>query len=62
MLGHAANVFKKWDVNCDLKIDVGDVNSVLSAILVERTDDQYDVNNGGAVDVGDVNSVLAEIL
>lgn len=45
-----------------MKIDVGDVNSVLSAILVERTDDQYDVNNDGAVDVGDVNSVLAEIL
>ena len=51
-----------FDVNGDGKVDVGDVNAVLEAILSESTDTKFDVNNDGLVDVGDVNAILEAIL
>lgn len=50
------------DVNSDGNVDVGDVNTILTAILNNDNTPQFDVNNDNNVDVGDVNTVLAIIL
>ncbi len=50
------------DVNDDGRVDVGDVNTVLSDILLGGTTMDYDVNGDGRVDVGDVNTILTTIL
>ena len=50
------------DVNEDGKVDVGDVNAVLEAILAGSKDAKFDVNNDTKVDVGDVNTILDAIL
>ncbi len=52
----------KFDVNSDTKVDVGDVNAVLEAILAGKTDDKFNVNGDTGVDVGDVNAILEYIL
>ena len=49
-------------MNSDGKVDVGDVNSVLEAILAGSTESKFDVNGDSKVDVGDVNAVLEAIL
>ena len=51
-----------YDVNNDGKVDVGDVNTVLAAILAHSNNAKYDVNGDTKVDVGDVNTILAAIL
>lgn len=50
------------DINNDGKVDVGDVNAVLAAILAGDKDTALDVNHDGSVDVGDVNAILDAIL
>lgn len=50
------------DLNGDNKVDVGDVNIVLQAILNGNHDAVYDINGDHAVNVGDVNAVLGTIL
>ena len=50
------------DVNSDGRVDVGDVNAILAAILAGNTDAVLDVNGDGRVDVGDVNTILDAIL
>lgn len=46
------------DLNGDNKVDVGDVNTVLTAILNGNHSATYDINGDGNVNVGDVNAVL----
>lgn len=50
------------DVNGDGSVDVGDVNTVLEAILSHDADPALDVNGDGNIDVGDVNTILEAIL
>ncbi len=50
------------DTNDDGYVDVGDVNTVLTDILLGGTNMDLDVNGDGRVDVGDVNTVLWTIL
>lgn len=50
------------DVNGDGSVDVGDVNTILAAILAGNYNAAYDVNGDHNVDVGDVNTILAAIL
>lgn len=50
------------DVNGDASVNVGDVNTVLGAILANDDNPRYDVNLDGQVNVGDVNAILATIL
>lgn len=50
------------DVNGDNKVDVGDVNTILVAILTGDHSAVYDINGDGDVNVGDVNTVLGTIL
>ncbi|MBQ9466059.1 MAG: hypothetical protein IJU62_03670 [Muribaculaceae bacterium] len=52
----------KFDVNSDGRVDVGDVNAVLAAILAGETSSKYNVNGDAGVDVGDVNAILEAIL
>ncbi len=52
----------KFDVNGDNKVDVGDVNAILEAILAGNNEAKFDVNGDTTVDVGDVNAVLEAIL
>ena len=52
----------KFDVNNDTKVDVGDVNAILEAILAGNNDAKFNVNGDTGVDVGDVNAVLEYIL
>ena len=54
--------YNKFDVNGDKKVDVGDVNAVLDAILNNSNDSKFDVNGDNKVDVGDVNAILDYIL
>ncbi len=62
IVDESAPQFEKEDVNQDGKVDVGDVNAVLEAILASNSDAKYDVNNDTKVDVGDVNTILDKIL
>lgn len=58
-----AEVFLLGDVNRDEAVDVGDVNTVLDAILASgEADPSLDVNGDGTVDVGDTNYILDLIL
>ena len=50
------------DVNEDGAVDVGDVNTVLAAILNNDSRLSLDVNGDNNVDVGDVNTILNTIL
>lgn len=50
------------DVNGDGNVDVGDVNTILAAILAGNHNAAYDVNGDHNVDVGDVNTILEVIL
>lgn len=50
------------DVNHDNKVDVGDVNTLLEAILGGNDNLFFDQNGDGKIDVGDVNVVLGLIL
>ncbi|MBQ9466710.1 MAG: hypothetical protein IJU62_07020 [Muribaculaceae bacterium] len=52
----------KFDVNGDNKVDVGDVNAILEAILAGNNEAKFNVNGDTSVDVGDVNAVLEAIL
>ncbi len=54
--------YSKFDVNRDTRVDVGDVNAVLEAILAGSDDTRFDVNGDTKVDVGDVNAILEAIL
>ena len=62
-LAARADVFIMGDVNRDQAVDVGDVNSVLEAILAGGEPDlSMDLNGDGLVDVGDTNAILDLIL
>ncbi|MBQ9466508.1 MAG: leucine-rich repeat protein [Muribaculaceae bacterium] len=50
------------DINNDDIVDVGDVNTILVAIINNNYSISNDVNSDGKVDVGDVNAVLDAIL
>ena len=51
-----------FDVNQDGDINVGDVNTILEAILSQDSAPALDVNNDGKIDVGDVNTILDSLL
>lgn len=56
------SIDKSYDLNGDNAIDIGDVNIILSGILIKATDSFMDINNDNKVDVGDVNAILQYIL
>ena len=54
--------FDRYDVNNDQAVDVGDVNTLLEAILAGDNSKALDLNGDGTLDVGDVNLLLEYLL
>jgi len=50
------------DINGDGKVDVGDINLCINAMLGKSTDAAADVNGDGRVDIEDVNQVINAML
>lgn len=57
-----AAVGSPLDINNDGSVDVGDVNTILEAIIAGDTPMTLDLNGDKSVDVGDVNTLLDAIL
>ena len=50
------------DVNGDGEVNIGDINSVVNAILNDITDEAYDVNGDGEINIADINVIVQNIL
>ena len=66
LTGKASDTFMLGDVNCDGKVDVSDVSTLVSKILGEEptqfNPDAANVNADQVLDVSDVTSLVSIIL
>ena len=50
------------DVNCDLEVNIADINAVINQILSANYTANGDVNGDGEVNIADVNAIIDIIL
>ena len=50
------------DVNNDGEVNIGDINSLVNAIMDGDSNEAYDVNGDGEINIADINVIVQTIL
>ena len=59
---HIVPIEGDYDVTSDRKVDIADVNVLISGMLCGNAPDWYDLNDDSQVDIADVNVVINAML